>query len=127
MIMGDKNWSYLAVENLPAFLRGITSKNKGKFYCLNFLYSSRTENKLKKHENACKYKNKNILKHNHREKSRKVLFIIHADFHYSQEKIDICHSDPEKSSRTKTNKYTPFVFSLFTYCSFDATKNKQLS
>ena len=48
--MDDKNWSYLAVDNLPAFLRGITSKNKGKFYCLNFLYSSRTENKLKKHE-----------------------------------------------------------------------------
>ena len=50
MIMDGKNWSYLAVENLPAFLRGITSKNKGKFYCLNFLCSFRTENKLKKHE-----------------------------------------------------------------------------
>ena len=35
-------------------LRGITSNNNGDFYCLNCLYSFRTKNKLKKHNNVCK-------------------------------------------------------------------------
>ena len=36
---------YLAVKNLSALLRGITSKHKGDFYCLNCSHSFRTENK----------------------------------------------------------------------------------
>ena len=39
-------------------------------------------------------------------------------------KIDTCHSNPEKSSTTKTNKLAIFGYSLFTHCSFDATKNQ---
>ena len=40
------------------------------------------------------------------------------------EKIDTCHSTPEKSSTTKINKHTASGNSLFTHCSFDVTKNK---
>ena len=38
---------YLAIKTLSALLRGITSENKGHFYCLNCFHSFRTENKLK--------------------------------------------------------------------------------
>ena len=38
---------YLAVEKLSALLHGINSKHKGDFYCLNYLYSFKTENKHK--------------------------------------------------------------------------------
>ena len=40
------------------------------------------------------------------------------------EKIDTCHSNPEKLSTTKINKHTASGYSLFTRRSFDATKNK---
>ena len=40
------------------------------------------------------------------------------------EKINTCHNNPKKSSATKINKHTPSGYSLFTHCSFDATKNK---
>ena len=42
----EKQWNYLAVKKLSALLRGITSKNKGDFYCLNCFHSFRTKNKL---------------------------------------------------------------------------------
>ena len=38
--------------------------------------------------------------------------------------MNACHNNPEKSSITEINKHTPFSYSLFTQCSFDATKNK---
>ena len=41
---GERIWHYLAVKKLLALLRGITSKNNGDFYCLNFLHSFRTKN-----------------------------------------------------------------------------------
>ena len=37
--------------------------------------------------------------------------------------LSICANDPKKSSKTKINKHTPSGFSLFTYWSFDKTKN----
>ena len=40
------------------------------------------------------------------------------------EKMSTCHNNPKKSSATKINKHAPFGYSLFTHCSFDATKNK---
>ena len=39
------------------------------------------------------------------------------------EKIDKCYSNPEKSSTTKINQHAASGYSLFTHCSFDATKN----
>ena len=52
----------------------------------------------------------------------KVPFTIYADFELLQ-KMNTCHNNPENSSTTKINKYTPSGYSLFTH-SFDTTKNK---
>ena len=41
-------------KNVSALRKGITSKHDVEFYCLNYLHSFRTENKLKSHEKACK-------------------------------------------------------------------------
>ena len=122
-------------KKLSALLREITSKHDGDFYCLNFFYSFRTENALEKHENISKDRDycyvkipdegSNILKYNPGEKRMKVPFIICADLECLLEKISICHNDPEKSSTTKINKHTPSGYSLFTHCSFDATKNSE--
>ena len=38
--------------------------------------------------------------------------------------MNTCHNNPDKSSTIKVNKHTPSGYSLFTNCSFDATKNK---
>ena len=63
-----------------------------------------------------------ILKYNHGEKSMKVPFIIYAKLESLLEKMSICNNNAEKPSATKINKHTPSGYSLFTYCSFDATK-----
>ena len=44
------------MKELPALLRGITSKQHGDLYCLNCLLSFATKNKLKSHEKVCKNK-----------------------------------------------------------------------
>ena len=52
-------WHYLAVKKtLLTLLTGITSKHHCHSYCLNCLYSFRTENKPKCHEKVCKNKGK---------------------------------------------------------------------
>ena len=38
--------------------------------------------------------------------------------------MSTCHNNPKKSSTTKMNKHAASGYSLFTHCSFDATKNK---
>ena len=65
-----------------------------------------------------------ILKYNHGEKFMKHPFIIYADLQRLLEKMSTSYNNPEKSSRTKINKHTPSGYSIFTHCSFDATKNK---
>ena len=40
-------------KRLPALLRGITSKQHGDFYCLNFLQSFAAENKRESHKKLC--------------------------------------------------------------------------
>ena len=42
MITDGEKWHYLAVKNLPALFKGITSKHDGDFYCINCLHSFRT-------------------------------------------------------------------------------------
>ena len=37
--------------------------------------------------------------------------------------MSICHNNPEKPSTAKLNEDVPSRYSMFTYCSFDATKN----
>ena len=127
-----KKCHYLAAKKLSALFCKIPSKHDGDFYCLNCLYSFSTENKIKEHENVCKNhdycyiemsKEKSILKYNHGEKSMNIRFIICADMESLLVKVNTCNNNPEKSSTTKTNKQTPSGYSLFTCCSFDATKN----
>ena len=54
----------------------------------------------------------------------KYPFIIYADLECLLRKMNTCHNNPEKSSKTKINKHTPSGYSLFTNCSFDTTKNE---
>ena len=133
MITDNEKWHYLAVKKLSALFCKIASKNNGNSYCLNCLHSFRTKNKLKELENLCKdydycyiemLKEESILKHNHGEMSMKTPFVIYADMESLLEKIDTCHSNPEKSSTTEINKHKAPGYSIFTHYSFDATKNK---
>ena len=103
---------------MSALFCKITSNHDGDFYCLNCLHSFRTENKLKDYENVCKNhdycciekpKEESISKYNHEQKSMKITFIIYADIEYLIEKIDTCHSNPEKLSTTKINKHKLLV------------------
>ena len=66
-------------------------------------------------------KGNNILKYNHGEKSMKATFVIYADMETFFEKIDTCHSNPEKSSTIKINNHTASGYSLFTHCLIGAT------
>ena len=54
----------------------------------------------------------------------KVPFTIYADLESLLEKMNPCHNNPRKSSKTKINKHTPSGYSLFTHCSFDTTSNR---
>ena len=56
----EGQWHYLAVKELSALLRGITSKNNGDSYCLNCLPCFRTKNKLESHKRV--YQNKDFCK-----------------------------------------------------------------
>ena len=69
-------------------------------------------------------KSKKTLKYNHNEKSIKIPFIIYANNEYLLEKIENCHSNPEKLSKTKINKNIVSGYSLFMHFSFDAARNK---
>ena len=134
MISDGQKWHYLIFKNLSRLLRGITSKHKEDFYCLNCFHSYRTENKLEAHEKICENqdychvemptKNNNIIKYNHGEKSMKLPFVIYADLECLLEQMSTCINNPNGSSTTKINKHTPSGYSRFTYCSFDKSKNK---
>ena len=134
MITDGEKWLYLAVKSLSALFRGITSKHVGDFCCLNFFYSYRTENKIKKHKEVYENhdycyvempeKENKILTYNHGEKSMKAPFIIYTDLESLLEKMSTCHINPEKSSTTKINKHKPSVYSLLIHCSFDKRKKK---
>ena len=129
MITDGGKWHYLAAQ-----FREITDNNHGDFYCLNCFQSYTTENKLKKYKKVFENhdycyvempeENNKTVKYNQRETFMKGPFIIYADLECLLEKMNTCHNYPEKSSTTKVNKHTPSGYSLFTYCSFDTTKNK---
>ena len=54
VITDNEKWRYLAVKNVNALPRGITSNHNGDFHCINRLHSCRTKNNFKKYGNACK-------------------------------------------------------------------------
>ena len=60
-----------------------------------------------------------ILKYNQEEKSMKVPFIIYADLESLLEKMNTCHSNPQKPSTTNINEHTASGYSLLTHGSFD--------
>ena len=115
MITDGKKIALSCCRKILALLRGIKSKHKEDFYCLNCFHSYVTKIKLKKHENI--YENQNYcyvemptednktLKYKHREKSVKVPFIIYADLECLLEKMSTCHNNPEKLSSTKKIKH----------------------
>ena len=69
-------------------------------------------------------KDNNTIKYNHGEKSMELPFVIYADLECLLEKISTCINNPNESSTTKINKYTPSGYSIFTHRSFDESKNK---
>ena len=115
-------------------LHGITSKHKGDFYCLNCLYSFRTENKLKSHETVCKNKDfyriimssekDNILWFNQHMNSDKMPHIIYADIESLIKKIDGCPNNPENFSTIKIGEHFPFRYSMATIWTFNNIENK---
>ena len=63
-----------------------------------------------------------ILKYNYGEKLLKVPTIIYADLECLLEKWHLRQNNLEKCYTEKKTKHTPSGYSLFTNCSFDATK-----
>ena len=96
---------------MSALLKGITSKHKGDFYCLNCFHAYTTRNKLvcKNHDYCCvemPNEDNKILKYNHGEKSMKAPFIVYPDLESLLEKMSTCYDSLEKSSTARINKHT---------------------
>ena len=137
MITDGKKWHYVAVRNLSALFRGITSSNNWDFYCLNCFHSYRTLNKLKKHEKICNNhdychidmpeEDKNILKYSPGDKLLKALFIIYVDLEGLLKKEQLCQSNAENSYTEKKAKHKPSGYSLSLIWSFDETKKTDVN
>ena len=56
MILNGERQHFIAVKRFSTLLRITTSKHDGDFYCLNFLHSFGTKDKLESHEKACENK-----------------------------------------------------------------------
>ena len=54
MISNREGWHYLVAKKVSEWLKGITSKHHGDFYCLNWFHSFATENKLQSHKSMWK-------------------------------------------------------------------------
>ena len=110
----------IPVKKLSTLLRGIASKYYGEFYCMNFLHSIRTKNKLGWDKRVCENKDfcsvivpsedTKILELNQYQKSDKAPFIIFADLECIIEKTDGCKINPENSSIIKATKHIPSGF-----------------
>ena len=121
MIPNREGWYYLAVKNLSALLRGISSKNHGDFFCLDCLHSFRTKNKLELHKKECESKNfwniimpfqdTKILKVNQYQKSDEAPFVIYADLECLIERIDICKNNHQNPFTAKVSEHTASGFS----------------
>ena len=119
---GEGQWHYLAVKELSALLRGITSKHHRDFYCLNCLHSFATESKRESHKKVCKNKtfcnfvmpseDTKILKFNQYQKSDKAPFFTYADPECLTEKIDGSKNNPQNSVTTKVSEHIPSGFSM---------------
>ena len=131
MIGDGEKWHYLTVRSLSALLKGITSKHKDDYYCLNCFHSLASNKSLEKHIKVCedKYycytetlKKGESLEYHSGVKSMKASCIIIADIESLLRKMDTCANDPGKSSTEKKNKHEICGYSLFTDGSFDKKK-----
>ena len=128
MISNGKKWYYLAVKEISALLRGVTSKNNSDFYCLNCLHSFKTKNKRESHKKVCKNKHfcnvimpsedTKLLEFKQYQKSHKVKFIIYVDLECMIEKIYGCKNNAENSSTIKEGEHVPLGSSMSTISSF---------
>ena len=117
MITDDgKRWHYLAVKNLPALLRGITSNHHGYFYCLNCFHSYKTHNKLKKQERVCNNHDYCYVDMPKEHEKNKILTrgkVIKSSvynlcgFRVSTKKLRSCQNNPENSYTEKKVKRKP--------------------
>ena len=106
IIPNKEGWNYFAVKQLPTFLRGITAKHHGDFYCLNCLHSFRTENEIQSHENVSMNKDfcgtampsekNNILEFKQHMKLDKMPYIIYPDIESLIIKIDGCANNDSR-------------------------------
>ena len=107
MVTDGKQCHYLVVESLSALLRGITSKHKEEFYCLNCFNSYTTKNKLINHvkklcknHDCCYVKMHNeenkILKYNNGKKSMKHAFVVYFNLEYIFKKLNQRQNDSKK-------------------------------
>ena len=81
-LKAKEDWNYFAVKKLSALLCEIILKYDGDIYCLSFLHSFKTKNKLKSHEKLGKNKDfcgtimpsgkENVLELNQYMKSDKI-------------------------------------------------------
>ena len=120
IVLNGEKQHYLAVKEVSALLRGITSKINGDFYFLSCLHSFKTKNKLQYHKRVCENKNfcnvimpseeTKILEFNQYKKSDEVPFIIYADLQCIKEKIDGCKNNPEIHLQQKETNIFHQVF-----------------
>ena len=111
MINNGKNFHYLAVTNLSALFKRISSNHDGYFSRLNCFSPYTTKNKLKEHEQICNNHDscridmpslaEKTLKYNLGEKSLKAPYAIYLDLECILKKVQFCQNNPEKSYTEK--------------------------
>ena len=127
---GKGTWHYIAIKNISALLKGLSSKHNDDFYCLNCFNSYRTKRKLEDHEKLCgnndfsaikmpEEKNKFIISSTPGKNTLKNPFIIYTDFETILKPISICDNTPDNSFTTKKNVDTPCGFSMLTSYAYD--------
>ena len=109
MITNSKKSHYLAVTNLSALFKGISSNHKEDFYCLNCFNSYTSKNK--EQEEICNNNDsccidmpscaEKTLKYNPAEKSLKAPFAIYVDLECILKKVQASQNNPEKSYTEK--------------------------
>ena len=107
MINNGKNFHYLAVTNLSALFKRISSNHDGDFYCLNCFSPYATKNEVKEHGEICNNHNscridmpswaEKTLKYNLSEKSLKAPYTIYIDLECILKKVQSSQNNPEKS------------------------------
>ena len=120
----NNNWHYITIKSISRSFRGVTTKNKGDFYCLNCLHSVRTKNKLLNHEKLCtNHKHceiimpkecENIINYNSGDKAIHHPHIMSADLETILYGIHSCKPKANNSYTEKTNIHiaSGYVFHL---------------